>query len=159
MKNKINNIQKNFYFQNFTNDDKININSSNSLFNSRANFVFKIFFLVFLIILLKLLYLGFHKSSEINFEDSIINKDYNQRKDIFDRANLLIAKNIDIYDLVLKVDKVKNLPELLIKLKTQFPGLNVNEIQRESVDKKRLVLKKNFIIFNIKKQLCLGSLL
>ncbi|MEY3825119.1 MAG: hypothetical protein RLZZ13_1094, partial [Pseudomonadota bacterium] len=104
MKNKINNIQKNFYFQNFINDDKININNSNSLFNSRANFVFKIFFLVFLIILLKLLYLGFNKSSEINFEDSIINKDYNQRKDIFDRANLLIAKNIDIYDLVLKVD-------------------------------------------------------
>ncbi len=105
------------------------------------------------------MYLGFNKSSEINFEDSIINKDYNQRKDIFDRANLLIAKNIDIYDLVLKVDKVKNLPELLIKLKTQFPGLNVNEIQRESVDKKRLVLKKNLIILNIKKQLCLGSLL
>ena len=157
MKNKINNIQKNFYFQNFTNDDKININSSNSLFNSRANFVFKIFFLVFLIILLKLLYLGFTKSSEINFEDSIINKDYNQRKDIFDRANLLIAKNIDIYDLVLKVDKVKNLPELLIKLKTQFPGLNVNEIQRESVDKKRLVLKKKLDHIEYKKAIMLGE--
>ena len=157
MKNKINNIQKNFYFQNFINDDKININSSNSLFNSRANFVFKIFFLVFLIILLKLLYLGFNKSSEINFEDSIINKDYNQRKDIFDRANLLIAKNIDIYDLVLKVDKVKNLPELLIKLKTQFPGLNVNEIQRESVDKKRLVLKKKLDHIEYKKAIMLGE--
>ena len=157
MKNKINNIQKNFYFQNFINDDKININSSNSLFNSRVNFVLKIFFLVFLIILLKLLYLGFNKSSEINFEDSIINKDYNQRKDIFDRANLLIAKNIDIYDLVLKVDKVKNLPELLIKLKTQFPGLNVNEIQRESVDKKRLVLKKKLDHVEYKKAIMLGE--
>ncbi len=48
MKNKINNIQKNFYFQNFTNDDKININSSNSLFNSRANFVFRNIFFSFL---------------------------------------------------------------------------------------------------------------
>ena len=93
MKNKINNIQKNFYFQNFTNDDKININSSNSLFNSRANFVFRIFFLVFLIILLKLLYLGFNKNKKINIEESIINKDYNQKKDIFDRANKKKKKN------------------------------------------------------------------
>ena len=45
MKNKLdNNKQKSFYFQNFINEDnKNNINSSYSLFNSRANFVFKIF--------------------------------------------------------------------------------------------------------------------
>ncbi|MEY3824882.1 MAG: hypothetical protein RLZZ13_844, partial [Pseudomonadota bacterium] len=73
------------------------------------------------------------------------------------RANLLIAKNIDIYDLVLKVDKAKNLPELLIKLKTQFPGLNVNEIQRESVDKKRLVLKKKLDHIEYKKAIMLGE--
>jgi len=136
MKNKINNLQKNFYYQNLVDEDKTSLNNSHSLFNTRANFVFKIFFLVFLIILLKLFYLGLNKSNEINFEDSIIDKDYNQRKDIYDRANLLIAKNIDIYDLVLKVDKTNNLPELLIKLKSQFPSLNINEIQRESVDKK-----------------------
>jgi cell division protein FtsI (penicillin-binding protein 3) len=156
MKNKLdNNKQKSFYFQNFiNNDNKDNINSSYSLFNSRANLVFKIFFFVFLIILLKLLYLGINKSNEINFDDFITDKDYNERRDIIDRASLLIAKNIDIYDLVLKVDKTNNLPQLLIKLKSQFPGLNINEIQKESVDKKRLVLKKNLIISNIKKQLC-----
>ena len=45
MKNKLNNNkQKSFYFQNFINEDnKNNINSGYSLFNSRANFVFKIF--------------------------------------------------------------------------------------------------------------------
>ena len=156
MKNKLdNNKQKSFYFQNFINEDnKNNINSSYSLFNSRANFVFKFFFFVFLIILLKLLYLGINKSNEINFDDFITDKDYNERRDIIDRASLLIAKNIDIYDLVLKVDKTNNLPQLLIKLKSQFPGLNINEIQKESVDKKRLVLKKNLIISNIKKRLC-----
>ncbi len=95
---------------------KDNINSSYSLFNSRANLVFKIFFFVFLIILLKLLYLGINKSNEINFDDFITDKDYNERRDIIDRASLLIAKNIDIYDLVLKVDKTNNLPQLLIKL-------------------------------------------
>ena len=66
----------------------------------------------------------------------------------------MIAKNIDIYDLVLKVDKTKNLPQLLIKLKSQFPGLNINEIQKESEEKKELYLKKNLIILNIKKQSC-----
>ena len=157
MKNKINNLQKNFYFQNLVDEDKTGLNNSHSLFNTRANFVFKIFFLVFLIILLKLFYLGLNKSNEINFEDSIIDKDYNQRKDIYDRANLLIAKNIDIYDLVLKVDKTNNLPELLIKLKSQFPSLNINEIQRESVDKKRLVLKKKLDHIEYKKAIMLGE--
>ncbi|MFZ9438486.1 MAG: penicillin-binding transpeptidase domain-containing protein, partial [Candidatus Fonsibacter ubiquis] len=157
MKNKINNLQKNFYFQNLVDEDKTSLNNSHSLFNTRANFVFKIFFLVFLIILLKLFYLGLNKSNEINFEDSIIDKDYNQRKDIYDRANLLIAKNIDIYDLVLKVDKTNNLPELLIKLKSQFPSLNINEIQRESVDKKRLVLKKKLDHIEYKKAIMLGE--
>ncbi len=157
MKNKINNLQKNFYYQNLVDEDKTSLNNSHSLFNTRANFVFKIFFLVFLIILLKLFYLGLNKSNEINFEDSIIDKDYNQRKDIYDRANLLIAKNIDIYDLVLKVDKTNNLPELLIKLKSQFPSLNINEIQRESVDKKRLVLKKKLDHIEYKKAIMLGE--
>jgi cell division protein FtsI (penicillin-binding protein 3) len=157
MKNKINNLQKNFYFQNLVDEDKKSLNNSHSLFNSRANFVFKIFFLIFLIILLKLFYLGLNKSDEINFEDSITDKDFNQRKDIYDRANLLIAKNIDIYDLILKVDKTINLPELLIKLKSQFPGLNINEIQRESVDKKRLVLKKKLNHIEYKKAIMLGE--
>jgi cell division protein FtsI (penicillin-binding protein 3) len=159
MKNKLdNNKQKSFYFQNFiNNDNKDNINSSYSLFNSRANLVFKIFFFVFLIILLKLLYLGINKSNEINFDDFITDKDYNERRDIIDRASLLIAKNIDIYDLVLKVDKTNNLPQLLIKLKSQFPGLNINEIQKESVDKKRLVLKKKLDHIEYKKAIMLGE--
>jgi cell division protein FtsI (penicillin-binding protein 3) len=159
MKNKFdNNKQKSFYFQNFINEDnKNNINSSYSLFNSRANFVFKFFFFVFLIILLKLLYLGINRSNEINFDDFITDKDYNERRDIIDRSSLLIAKNIDIYDLVLKVDKTNNLPQLLIKLKTQFPGLNINDIQKESVDKKRLVLKKKLDHIEYKKAIMLGE--
>ena len=159
MKNKLdNNKQKSFYFQNFINDDnKNNINSSYSLFNSRANFVFKIFFFVFLIILLKLLYLGINRNNEINFDDFITDKDYNERRDIIDRASLLVAKNIDIYDLVLRVDKTNNLPQLLIKLKSQFPGLNINEIQKESADKKRLVLKKKLDHIEYKKAIMLGE--
>ena len=159
MKNKTNNNkQKSFYFQNFINEDNKNsINNSYSLFNSRANLVFKIFFFVFLVILLKLLYLGINRSNEINFEDFITDKDYNQRRDIIDRTNLLIAKNIDIYDLVLKVDKTKNLPQLLIKLKSQFPGLNINEIQKESEEKKRIVLKKKLDHIEYKKAIMLGE--
>jgi cell division protein FtsI (penicillin-binding protein 3) len=139
MENKLkkNNSQKSFYFQKLINDENIN-NSSNSysLFNSRANIVFKIFFFAFLVILLKLLYLGINKSNEISFDDLIADKDYNQRRDIIDRSRLLIAKNIDVYDLVLKVDKTNNLPQLLVKLKSQFPKLNIIEIQKESIEKK-----------------------
>ena len=100
MKNKLknNNFQKNFYFQNLINDEnKTNTGNNYSLFNSRANLVFKIFFFVFLVILLKLLYLGINKSNEISFDDLITYKDYNQRRDIIDRSSLLIAKNIDVY--------------------------------------------------------------
>ena len=97
MKNKLknNNSQKSFYFENFINDEnKNNISNNYSLFNSRANFVFKIFFFVFLLILLKLLYLSINKSNEISFDDLITDKNYNQRRDIIDRSSLLIAKNI-----------------------------------------------------------------
>ncbi len=154
MKNKLNNNrQKSFYFQNFINDD----NKNNFLFSSRANFVLKFFSFVFLIILSKLFYLGINKSGDINFENFISNKDYNQRKDIIDRTNLLIAKNIDIYDLVLKVDNTNNLPQLLAKLKSQFPGLNINEIQKEVIEKKRLVLKKKLDHIEYKKAIMLGE--
>ena len=160
MENKLkkNNSQKSFYFQNFINDENIN-NSSNSysLFNSRANIVFKIFFFAFLVILLKLLYLGINKSNEISFDDLIADKDYNQRRDIIDRSRLLIAKNIDVYDLVLKVDKTNNLPQLLIKLKSQFPMLNIIEIQKESIEKKRLVLKKKLDFVEYKKAIMMGE--
>ena len=160
MENKLkkNNSQKSFYFQNFINDENIN-NSSNSysLFNSRANIVFKIFFFAFLVILLKLLYLGINKSNEISFDDLIADKDYNQRRDIIDRSRLLIAKNIDVYDLVLKVDKTNNLPQLLIKLKSQFPKLNIIEIQKESIEKKRLVLKKKLDFVEYKKAIMMGE--
>ena len=154
MKNKLNNNrQKSFYFQNFINDD----NKNNFLFSSRANLVLKFFSFIFLIILLKLFYLGINKSGDINFENFISNKDYNQRKDIIDRTNLLIAKNIDIYDLVLKVDNTNNLPQLLAKLKSQFPGLNINEIQKEVIEKKRLVLKKKLDHIEYKKAIMLGE--
>jgi cell division protein FtsI (penicillin-binding protein 3) len=160
MKNKLknNNSQKSFYFQNFINDENKNNSTSNySLFNSRANLVFKIFFFVFLVILLKLLYLGINKSNEISFEDLITDKDYNQRRDIIDRSSLLIAKNIDVYDLVLKVDKTNNLPQLLAKLKSQFPKLNISEIQKESISKKRLVLKKKLDFVEYKKAIMMGE--
>jgi cell division protein FtsI (penicillin-binding protein 3) len=160
MENKLknNNSQKSFYFQNFINDENIN-NSSNSysLFNSRANIVFKIFFFAFLVILLKLLYLGINKSNEISFDDLIADKDYNQRRDIIDRSRLLIAKNIDVYDLVLKVDKTNNLPQLLVKLKSQFPKLNIIEIQKESIEKKRLVIKKKLDFVEYKKAIMMGE--
>jgi len=160
MENKLkkNNSQKSFYFQNFINDENTN-NSSNSysLFNSRANIVFKIFFFAFLVILLKLLYLGINKSNEISFDDLIADKDYNQRRDIIDRSRLLIAKNIDVYDLVLKVDKTNNLPQLLVKLKSQFPKLNIIEIQKESIEKKRLVIKKKLDFVEYKKAIMMGE--
>ena len=160
MKNKLknNNSQKSFYFENFINDEnKNNISNKYSLFNSRANFVFKIFFFVFLVILLKLLYLSINKSNEISFDDLITDKDYNQRRDIIDRSSLLIAKNIDVYDLILKVDKTNNLPQLLAKLKSQFPKLNITEIQKESVTKKRLVLKKKLDFVEYKKAIMMGE--
>jgi cell division protein FtsI (penicillin-binding protein 3) len=160
MENKLkkNNSQKSFYFQNFINDENINSSSNSySLFNSRANIVFKIFFFAFLVILLKLLYLGINKSNEISFDDLIADKDYNQRRDIIDRSRLLIAKNIDVYDLVLKVDKTNNLPQLLVKLKSQFPKLNIIEIQKESIEKKRLVLKKKLDFVEYKKAIMMGE--
>jgi cell division protein FtsI (penicillin-binding protein 3) len=160
MKNKLknNSSQKSFYFQNFINEDSKNDTSrGHSLFNSRANFVFKAFFFVFLVILSKLLYLGINKSSEISFDDLITDKDYNQRRDIIDRSSLLIAKNIDVYDLVLKADKTNNLPQLLVKLKSQFPGLNIKEIEKESIEKKRLVLKKKLDFVEYKKAIMMGE--
>ncbi|MEY4370524.1 MAG: hypothetical protein RIQ48_233 [Pseudomonadota bacterium] len=160
MKNKLknNSSQKSFYFQNFINEDSKNDTSrGHSLFNSRANLVFKAFFFVFLVILLKLLYLGINKSSEISFDDLITDKDYNQRRDIIDRSSLLIAKNIDVYDLVLKADKTNNLPQLLVKLKSQFPGLNIKEIEKESIEKKRLVLKKKLDFVEYKKAIMMGE--
>ena len=138
------NKKNNFYYSNDSNKNESAFSDVSLILKNRINIVLKSFLIIISIILVRLLYLGFSHTNEINFDNFISEKDYNTRLNIVDRSNLLIATSVDVYDLVLKVDKARNLSELLAKLKKEkeFKNINVEEIKRESLLKKRIVLKK-----------------
>jgi len=153
------NKKNNFYYSNDSNKNESAFSDVSLILKNRINIVLKSFLIIISIILVRLLYLGFSHTNEINFYNFISEKDYNTRLNIVDRSNLLIATSVDVYDLVLKVDKARNLSELLAKLKKEkeFKNINVEEIKKESLLKKRIVLKKKLDPEEYKKAVLLGE--
>ena len=66
-----------------------------------------------------------------------------ERRDVVDNQGSILAKNISTFDLVLRKNKVKNFDNVLLKVKLNFPKVNINYIKLNYKDKNTLVLKKN----------------
>ncbi|MFM7985922.1 MAG: hypothetical protein ACKPKO_42065, partial [Candidatus Fonsibacter sp.] len=73
----------------------------------------------------RLVYLAIYQTDEINFEKNLNKQDYIIRKDIVDKNNIVIAKNIDVYDLVLNTSKKETIQELLVKVKKIIPEVDI----------------------------------
>jgi cell division protein FtsI (penicillin-binding protein 3) len=143
------NKQLNLYF-----NDQI-ISKKKNYGDNRNNLIISVFIVIFLIICFRLIFLGLDKN---NFSES---KNYEsffyERRDIVDSNGVLLAKNTNTFDLILRKNKVKKLENILLKAKLNFPEININSLKLAYQNKKIIVIKKNLSPLDYNKVINLGE--
>ena len=143
------NKQLNLYF-----NDQI-ISKKKNYGDNRNNLIISVFIVIFLIICFRLIFLGLDKN---NFYES---KNYEsffyERRDIVDSNGVLLAKNTNTFDLILRKNKVKKLENILLKAKLNFPEININSLKLAYQNKKIIVIKKNLSPLDYNKVINLGE--
>ena len=122
---------------------------------NRNNFVISTFLIVFTVICARLIFLGFEKSDFIVSKNN--DKFFYERKDIIDSQGIILAKNITVYDLVLRKSKVKNIQSILLKAKINFSDIDTENLKLENEDKSIVILKKNLSPADYNKVIGLGE--
>ena len=103
----------------------------------------------------KINFLGFEKSDFIVSKNN--DKFFYERKDIIDSQGIILAKNITVYDLVLRKSKVKNIQSILLKAKINFSDIDTENLKLENEDKSIVILKKNLSPADYNKVIGLGE--
>ena len=144
------NKQLNLYF-----NDKPIKSKETDYQESRINIVISVFLIFFFIISARLFFLGFDKNVNIYSNNS--DKLFYERRDIVDSDNILLAKNTSSYDLILRKNKVKNIDTVLLKVKINFPKLDINFVKSEFKNKEIIILKRNLSPSDYNKVISLGE--
>ena len=134
--------QTSFYFE-----DYLETNKKNRLSNKADNFQDRIYLLFFfflsliLIFSIKIVHLSFSRTPTFNQENT-----YSQftlsRRDIVDRNNILISRNINSSHAAIVHKLVKNKKNFIIKLRLNFPELPIKQIEKKLDRNKYFYLKK-----------------
>ena len=140
---KNNNInQRSFYFEDYLETSKKNkiLKQSNS-FQDRIYLLFFFFFSLILIFSIKISHISLDKKDIYNFEEqksqfSLL------RRDIVDRNNIIISRNINTFHASIDPKLVKDKKNFLIKLRLNFPELQIDDIKNKLEDNKYFRLKK-----------------
>tara|TARA_B100001057_G_scaffold13815_1_gene13138 strand:- start:23357 stop:25087 length:1731 start_codon:yes stop_codon:yes gene_type:complete len=134
--------QASFYFEDFleTNKENKTFKKSNNL-QDRIYLLFFFFFSLIIIFSIKITHISLNKKNDFIFEEqkphfSLL------RRDIVDRNGVLISRNINTYHAAIDPKQVKDKKNLLIKLRLNFPDLNINEIKDKLNGKKYFRIKK-----------------
>ncbi len=142
MKKNKNIKQASFYFEDYLETNKKNkiLKKSNN-FQDRIYLIFFIFFSLILIFSIKITHISLNQKDIFDSE-----KQGSQftliRRDIVDRNGIIISRNINTFHAAIDPKLVKNKKSFLIKLRLNFPGLPINEIERKLNNKKYFRLKK-----------------
>ncbi len=140
---KNNNInQKSFYFEDFleTNKKKKLLNKSNN-FQDRIYLLFFLFFSLILIFSIKITHISLNKKEIFNLEKQV-SKFSLIRRDIVDRNDIIISRNINTFHVAIDPKLIKDKKNFLIKLRLNFPELPFNEIEKKLYKKKYFRIKK-----------------
>ena len=140
---KNNNLnQKSFFFEDYLETNKRNkiLKQSNN-FQDRIYLLFFFFFSLILIFSIKITHISLNNKEIFTFENkktkfSIL------RRDIVDRNNSLISRNIDTFHVAIDPKLVKDKKNFLIKLRLNFPDLPFHEIKEKLEKDKYFRIKK-----------------
>ena len=143
------NNQLNLYF-----DESIYQKKENKNLDIRINVIISFFLLLSFLTLSKLIFLGFDKK-ELSLKDNYIKQEL-KRRSIVDQNNNLLAYSIKTHDLLIRTKKIKNFNNLNLKLRINFPGVDLKKIK--NFNKKSFhVIKKNLSPVEYNNALSLGE--
>ena len=134
--------QKSFYFE-----DYLEINKKNKQLKKTNNFQDRIYLLFFffvsliLIFSIKITHISL-KNNNVYDSDKQNTKYSLLRRDIVDRNNIIISKNISTFHAAINPKQVKDKKNLLIKLRLNFPDLPIDEIKKKLNGNKYFRVKK-----------------
>ena len=140
---KNNNInQASFYFEDYLETNKKNkiLKKSNN-FQDRIYLLFFFFFSLILIFSIKITHISITKKDIFNLKKQ--NSQFSLlRRDIVDRNNIIISRNINTFHAAVDPKLIKDKKNFLIKLRLNFPDLPIDEIKDKINQKKYFRIKK-----------------
>ncbi len=140
---KNNNVnQISFYFEDYLETNKKNkiLKKSNN-FQDRIYILFFFFFSLILIFSIKITHISLDKKGLFDLGNhkpqfSLL------RRDIIDRNGIIISRNINTFHAAVNPKQIKDKKNFLLKLRLNFPGLPIKEIEEKLDQKKYFRLKK-----------------
>jgi cell division protein FtsI (penicillin-binding protein 3) len=143
------NNQLDLYF-----DENIHQKKETKNLDNRINIIISVFLLLSFLTLSKLFFLGFEKK-EFILKDNYIKQEL-KRRSIVDQNNNLLAYSIKTHDLLIRTKKIKNFNNLNLKLRINFPEVDLKKIK--NFNKKSFhVIKKNLSPVEYNNALSLGE--
>ena len=139
---KYNLNQKSFYFEDYLETNKKNKNSQkNNLFQDRIYLLFFLFFSLILIFSIRIIHVSLNQFEIYNSEKTP-KKFTLLRRDIVDRNGELISRNIKSFHAAINPSYITNKDNFILKLRINFPGLPIKEIENKLKKGKYFYLKK-----------------
>ena len=133
--------QSSFYFEDYLETNKKNkISEKSNIFQDRIYLLFFFFFSLILIFAIKITLISLDKKKILNYnnqktEFSLL------RRDIVDRNNVIISRNIDTFHVAVNPRQIKDKKNFLIKLRLNFPDLPIDKINQKLKGDKYFRLK------------------
>ena len=139
---KININQTSFYFEDFLeSNNKSKSSRKNNYFQDRIYLLFFLFFSLIFIFGIRIVHVSLNKIEIFNFDKS--SKKFSLlRRDVVDRNNELIARNIKSFHAAINPTLITNEDNFLIKLRLSFPELPIQDIKRQIAKGKYFYIKK-----------------
>ena len=142
-KNKDLNIhQKSFYFEDyFESNQKNKNNNKSSISQDRIYLLFFLFFSLIIIFSTKIFIVSLKKiKTYVQIESSA--HFLPLRRDIIDRNEILISRNVKSFHAAVKPNLIKNKDNFLINIKLHFPTLPIKDIKKKLKKDKYFYLKR-----------------
>ncbi len=134
--------QTSFYFEDFLETNKKNkILKKTNNFQDRIYLLFFFFISLVLIFSIKIIHISLDKNNIFHAK-----KQKSQftltRRDIVDRNGIIISRNINTFHAAIDPKQVKDKKSFLVKLRLNFPELDINEIKQKLNKNKYFRMKK-----------------
>ena len=129
-KNKQTN-QTSFYFEDYLETNKRSkILKKSSNLEDRIYLLFFLFFSLIIIFSFKIIHLSLYQKELMGFKN--LSPKFNlSRRDIVDRNNVIISRNVNTFHAAIDPKLVNDKKKFLIKLRLIFPNLSIDEIDRK----------------------------
>ena len=140
-KNNYNKNQKSFFFEDYLETNKKNKSFKiNNYLQDRIYLLFFLFFSLILIFGIRIIHVSLD-TIEFSQENKLKNFSL-LRRDIVDRDGILISRNVKSYHAAINPKLIKNKENFLIKLRLNFPEIQIKEIEAKLKENKYFYFKR-----------------